>query len=691
MACWESTIFRIFFWTSSLLPYCYSSLPHNSVRFKGPLKVHANGMHNVRITYNGAVDGQLSIHYGSCNLKAKEEAHHCLGETHIGDHPLAKRHVNWDDRRPTKFVWLPLVDTPDAGCLHAFIGDELVGRSTPVTVRKPMERRSTAFADIADAMGPWFDGVAYLQEKEPDHVFVSSAKSKLIGIIGGGMSGLMSAYLLDSAGIHDWKILEASGRIGGRVHTTYLNGSKSSDYQYQEMGPMRFPVSITDPDTNETIQILDHRMVFQLADALNRMNLHDPDYAVNFIPWIQSSKNQPVSTSKRRADGTIPGAAEVAASPSLRDNVTATYVNATAVEEASAAFEEWIDLDTKKIKSMASNVFKAHKAAVAAGNFNFSESAYLRYVLNTDLNVTDLVDSTSDVYPSWEYETVYFSATTWRTIDQGLTRLPRAFGPLVLNRTMFQTKVQEMSWNTSTEKMTVKWRPGNPFSMETASMDFDYTIVAVPFSKVRLWRLPTYTSLLTRAINTLNYEQSCKVALHYKTRFWEHLDRPILGGCGSTNIPGIGSVCFPSYKINFSGPGVLLASYSSGTPARTLGSMTETEHVALAQRAMIEAFGTVAKDQFTGAYDRICWENNEFQAGAWCSPMLGQQELYLPAYYHTERHTVFVGEHTSFTHAWIWSALESAVRGTSQLLLDMGLVDEAREITQTWMARWISM
>lgn len=135
----------------------------------------------------------------------------------------------------------------------------------------------------------------------------------------------------------------------------------------------------------------------------------------------------------------------------------------------------------------------------------------------------------------------------------------------------------------------------------------------------------------------------------------------------------------------------MLASYISEVPARTLGSMTELDHVALVQRAMIEVHGTVAQEQFTGAYDRICWENNEFQAGAWCAPLSGQQDLYLPAYFQTEMHTVFVGEHTSYTHAWIWSALESAVRGTTQLLLDMGLVDEAKMVTEEWMARWISV
>lgn len=164
-----------------------------------------------------------------------------------------------------------------------------------------------------------------------------------------------------------------------------------------------------------------------------------------------------------------------------------------------------------------------------------------------------------------------------------------------------------------------------------------------------------------------------------------------IGGCGSTDIPGISSICYPSYQINSTGPGVILGSYSSGVDARSLGSLSEIDHVALVQRAMIEVHGEVAEQQWTGLYDRICWELNEHQAGAWCAPLSGQQDLFLPAYFKTEKHTVFVGEHTSYTHAWIWSALESAVRGTTQLLLEMGLVDEAKQVTNEWMARWISV
>lgn len=179
---------------SLLLTVAGSAVPRSSyVSFNGPFSVEANGMHNVEISYAGAPDGELSIHYGSCDMGHHTEANHCLGKTHVGSHPLARRHIGYEDNRPTRFVWLPPSDTPSGGCLHAYMGEELLGKSVPVTVMRRKERRATAFADVADPMGPWFDGVVYLQEKEPDAVLVAQAKNKTVGIIGGGMSGLMTA------------------------------------------------------------------------------------------------------------------------------------------------------------------------------------------------------------------------------------------------------------------------------------------------------------------------------------------------------------------------------------------------------------------------------------------------------------------------------------------------------------------
>lgn len=455
---------------------------------------------------------------------------------------------------------------------------------------------------------------------------------------------------------------------------------------------MRFPHTITDPDTNETFPIMDQRMIYQLADVLNEMNGHDPELAVNFIPWIQSSPNTPVITSKRRPDGTIPGKSEVAADPALADDPNAQYSNVTAVAEAQQAIVDWLGLDKEKIRAFAKNVFQAHKTSVEDGHFDFSEVSYLRSVFGADLNVTDEVTTTAVHWPAWEFETVYFMATAWKTIDGGLNKLPQAFVPFVKNRTMFNTKVSGVFHNSTTNKLTVTHRPTDTNPLRSSSTtEFDYVFNSVPFNLLRFWKLPPYSSLMRRAIDRMVFDGAVKVALHYKTRFWEHLEHSIIGGCGRVNIPGIGQICYPSYDLNSTGPGVLLAAYISSSDATSLCAMPEEDHIAYVQAAMVELHGSIAEEQFTGLYERHCWEHDQHHAGSWAVPIVPQQQLYLPAYWQTEFNTVFIGEHTSYTHSWVFSALESAVRGSVQMLLDLGLVDEAKEVTETWMARWISV
>lgn len=120
----------------------------------------------------------------------------------------------------------------------------------------------------------------------------------------------------------------------------------------------------------------------------------------------------------------------------------------------------------------------------------------------------------------------------------------------------------------------------------------------------------------------------------YETRFWEQLDPPIIGGCGSTDLPGIGSFCYPAYNINGTGPGALLASYNTGA-GPFLQAMSEEDHVRLVVEAMEEIHGPIAAEQYTGIYDRQCWGLDPNAAGSWASPYTGQHERYMPEYHKT--------------------------------------------------------
>jgi hypothetical protein len=164
---------------------------------------------------------------------------------------------------------------------------------------------------------------------------------------------------------------------------------------------MRFPVSIYYKDANETLEINDHEMVFQLADVMNEKNGQDAKLDVNFIPWVESSANAPADTPFRRPDGTVPGGIELAANPTWATNTSATCSDPGLVTKVIEEYNEWVNIDKEKIAKIATNVFRAHKAAVEAGNFDYSESQYIQYVLKTELNVTDEAASTSDLSPSW--------------------------------------------------------------------------------------------------------------------------------------------------------------------------------------------------------------------------------------------------------------------------------------------------
>ncbi|KPM39019.1 L-amino-acid oxidase [Neonectria ditissima] len=670
---------------------CAYTRSENAVSFLSPHKVEQGSPHSILVEYFGNVDGELSVVYGSCDaVSIPSEAEHQIGTTHVGSHPLAKRHGDWIDYRPTNLVWVTPSDISE-GCFHAFVNNKLVGRSAKVQVTKRLARRDRkTFADVADPMGPWFDGIAYLKQKQPDERFVASSKNKTFGILGGGISGLTAGLMLDSVGVHNWKILESSDRIGGRIMTTYLNNTTPEDGQYHELGPMRFPVEITDPETNDTFPIMDQRMVFQLADILNKKNAGNETLQVKFSNWIQSSPNTPVTTSKRRPDGTFPGKTEVANNPVYAEPVY--YSNSTAAEEAIQALEDFKGLDQERIRFYAKNVFRAHKEAVETGLFDFSEVEYLRHVVGTDLNTTDEVTPSHVVWPMWEYETAYFLASKWATIKGGLSRLPEAFQPLIADRVEFGTKVNGIKYNDN-KTLSVTWNPtgSDPFTATSTTEQFDYVLNTVPFNLLKFWDLPPYSSLMRRAIDRTVFGGAVKVAIQYKTRWWEHLERPILGGCGRVNSPLIGQICFPSHDINSTGPGVLMASYISDYDATVACAMSEEGHIAYVQKSLIKIYGDVVQDNWTGNYARECWEHNEHHAGAFALPIVPQQQLYLPAFFRTEFNTVFIGEHTSITHSWVFSALESAARGTVQLLLDMGLVDEAKQITETWMARWIQV
>lgn len=195
-----------------------------SLVFRVPAAVAYDSLHNIHVDISKDFEGHIEIVHGSCDIADIKDGHHKIGSAFV------RR-----DARPDRFVWTIPEDALHHGCLHGYSNNQLIGRSAPIAITEPLHKRET-ISEVADMSGPWFDGVAAMANKIDTAVNAEEAKNKSIAIVGGGMSGLLTSLLLDSVGMHNWHIHEASGRIGGRIRTKYLAGTTKDDYQYQEMG-----------------------------------------------------------------------------------------------------------------------------------------------------------------------------------------------------------------------------------------------------------------------------------------------------------------------------------------------------------------------------------------------------------------------------------------------------------------------
>lgn len=107
----------------------------SAIRFQDGIIAEAGGMHNIHVTYDSLINGELSIHYGDCDATSVRECHHTLGSTQVGS--PSKR----SEKHPTRFVWLPPSDVASGGCLHAVSSGKFLGSSSPITIIPKKSKR----------------------------------------------------------------------------------------------------------------------------------------------------------------------------------------------------------------------------------------------------------------------------------------------------------------------------------------------------------------------------------------------------------------------------------------------------------------------------------------------------------------------------------------------------------------------
>ncbi|KAI0123170.1 L-amino-acid oxidase [Xylariales sp. AK1849] len=532
--------------------------------------------------------------------------------------------------KTSRLVWVIPSDAQIGGCISAWDDARtLIGRSEAQQFRptkRTLGKRGPNSINMTDAaefstLGAWFDGVALLNGKSSSAVDGQAAKSKKIAIVGGGMSGLMTFLVLHQSGITNLKIMEATQRLGGRVHIAYLSGGPF-DYSYQEMGPMRLPATVT--YSNETYNITDHQMVFRLADKMNHINNYNKNFSIDFIPWLQSSLP--------------PTVGQVAQNVSLK--VTSEVDASTETRETTV--DSLLSNETFLIE-LATNMHKADKDFIVNGlngigngdtwsEFSFRPTTLMPHSIMEISSVVAVLLIRSGNRRS--VGCISQPPPGNQSMEDRTQPATFVFPSTGRQRNSHGAKIERVEWLEDVKKVKLQWR-GHCSDREFQDATFDCTVMALPFPMIKKWRLPSLPTTIASAIDKVTLVPACK-------------------GLRWASVP-------------------------------------EDEHVQYVLEAMTEIHGQVAYDDHTGKYSRRCWFLDPNECGSWSSPTIGQHQLYIPEYFKTYNNMIFVGEQTSYTHGCIASALESGVRGAVQLLLELGLVDEAKFAVDKWTARWINV
>ncbi len=460
---------------------------------------------------------------------------------------------------------------------------------------------------------------------------VKTKEPKQIIIAGAGISGLVAASLLKEAG-HKVTILEANNRIGGRIYTIREPFSRGL---YFNAGPMRIP------DTHKLTLAYIRKFKLPLNLFINK-TASDIIYTNNIKTRLSIFEKNP----------------SILGYPILESEK-----GKTAEELMLVVLEpilNFIKKDPNKNWIIVEKKYKAYSLGTFLTEY-YSDGAIDMIGVLLDMEAymgMSLIEVLREM--------VFFTSTTkYYEITGGMDALPKAFLSQLNENIFMRYKVEKIIQENSKVMMQVNSKVMMQVNYEQTIERFmvtgDVAIVTIPFSALRFVEIQPYNLFSyykRRAIRELNYIAATKIAIEFKSRFWEKAGQ--CGGKSITDLP-IRFTYYPSSGIHTPGAAIVLASYTWADEALTWDSLPDRERIRYALKNLAEIYGDIVYSEFvTGT--SFSWSQNPYSCGAFTAFEPGQELELFPYITPPSGKVHFAGEHTTLTHGWMQGAIESGVR-----------------------------
>ncbi len=446
----------------------------------------------------------------------------------------------------------------------------------------------------------------------------SARVPKRVIIIGAGMAGLVAAYELKGAG-HDPLILEARQRVGGRIYTMrepFANGL------HAEAGAMRIPRS--------------HELTWHYVKY----------FALKTYPFTMGNSNGFAFVRGQRRT-----LAEVNANPDVTGFPVAEH------ERGKTAAALW---------NLAFGPIKARIDREGDAAWDAIRAEYDHYSTREFLEAQGWSEAAIEMYGLLANQESRMNASflellraevdhVWDDMEQivgGSDRLPNAFLGELQGDIRYGAKLTAIDQSPDSVTVHYQTRAGR------ASVTGDRAILTVPFSVMRhIEVLQPFSAPKQKAIRQLPYNESGKVFLQFRRRFWEEDDK-IFGGGSITDL-AIRNIVYPEHGRE-TGRGVLIASYTWGEDAARWGWLSPEDRVTQALEDVAKIHPQATAEFEVGASHM--WHTDPFAGGAFVLFDPGQETLLHPHIIAPEGRIHFAGEHASLAHRWIQGAVESGLR-----------------------------